>query len=322
MGPIDDRRWTIDERRKKLKVDIGKLELKNPVILASGTCGFGKEIEDLIDVNKLGAIVTKTITLNRREGNPPPRVVEAPCGLLNSIGLDNDGLKDFLFEKIPYLATLKTPVIVSIAGDDIREFVELAKELSNVPCVKAIEINLSCPNVVHKRTKFSLLAQDKMATNRIVAESRKITKKTLIAKLSPNVTDIGGIAKAAEAAGADAISLINTYPGMAVDIDTMKPKLGNVTGGLSGPAIKPLALKCVWDVYNSVKIPVIGMGGIMTAEDAIEFILCGATAVQIGTANFVNPKASTEIIDGIKAYLRKKKIKNIKSLVGKVSHEK
>jgi len=318
----------------ELKVKIGKLELKNPVILASGTCGFGKEIEKLVDINALGAIITKTITLKKREGNPPPRIVETSSGMLNAIGLDNDGLKNFMFEKIPYLRTLKIPVIVSIAGDRIEEFVKLAEETQKSPCVKAIEVNLSCPNVVHpvrnfnkragisngvnKGTKHAILAQDSQAVEQIISSLRKITKRTLIAKLSPNVTDIKEIARSAEKGGADAVSLINTYPGMAVDISTMKPKLGNITGGLSGPAIKPLALKCVWDAYNAVKIPVIGAGGIMTAEDAVEFMLCGAQAVQVGTANFVDPKAPLRIADGIKKYLKDKRISSIKGLVGKL----
>lgn len=302
----------------KLAVKLGKLNLKNPVILASGTCGFGKEMEGLIDINKLGAIVTKTITLDKMEGNPPPRVVETPGGLLNSIGLDNGGLKNFLFEKISYLEKLKIPVIVSIAGNNIGEFKKLAKELSAIPCVSAIEVNLSCPNVIHKSAKFSLPAQDAKAVEKIISGLRKTTARTLLAKLSPNVTDIKEIAKAAESAGADAVSLINTYPGMLVDIKTMKPRLGGVTGGLSGPCIKPLALKCVRDASRAVKIPVIGMGGIMSADDAIEFILCGASAIQVGTANFVNPRAGFEIIDGIRKYLEKNKIKNIRSLVGKL----
>ena len=301
-----------------LNTNIGNIELKNPVILASGTCGFGEEIKGLIDLGKLGAIITKTITLKKREGNPPPRVVETASGLLNSIGLDNDGLKNFMLAKIPYLETLKTPVIVSIAGDTIEEFVKLAVETQKAPCVSGIEINLSCPNVMHKGTKCHLLAQDPRVVVKIISHLRKKTKQTLIAKLSPNVTSIKEIAKAAESAGADAISLINTYPGMSVDSSTMKPHLGNVTGGLSGPAIKPLALKCVWDVYNSVKIPVIGMGGIMNGRDAIEFILCGASAIQTGTLNFIDPQAPLKIIDDIEKYLEKKKLKNIKSLIGKL----
>jgi len=256
---------------QKLNINIGTLKLKNPVILASGTCGFGEEIGKLVDLHKLGGIVTKTITLKKREGNKPPRISETPGGMLNSIGLENKGIKDFIFNKVPYLEKLKTEIIVSISGSTTNEFKELAKKLSGIPCIHAIEINLSCPNVIHGGTKHSLIAQDKKAVEKTIKEIRKATSTTLIAKLSPHVTDIKEIAKKAEKAGADAISLINTYPGMLVDITTMKPKLGNITGGLSGPAIKPLALKCVWDVYNSVKIPVIGVGGIMTAEDAIEF---------------------------------------------------
>jgi len=301
-----------------MAIKIGKLELKNAVILASGTCGFGEEIKDLVDINKLGAIVTKTITLEKREGNPPPRVVETPAGLLNSIGLDNDGLKDFMFDKVPRLERLKVPVIASIEGDTTGEFVKLAEKISKVPCIKAIEVNLSCPNVTHRNTRFTLLAQDARSVEKIIAHIKRSTHLALIAKLSPNVTDIKTIARAAKTGGADAVSLVNTYPGMAVDINAMKPKLGGITGGLSGPAIKPLALKCVRDVYNSVKIPVIGAGGIMTAEDAIEFILCGASAVQVGTANFINPRAPLEISEGIKKYLKRKKIKNINSLVGKL----
>ncbi|MBL7157489.1 MAG: dihydroorotate dehydrogenase [Candidatus Omnitrophica bacterium] len=310
------------EKRKaqsqSVKLKIGKMELKNPVILASGTCGFGKEIEELVDINALGAIVTKTITLRKREGNPSPRIAETHSGILNAIGLDNDGLKNFMFEKIPYLRTLKIPVIVSIAGDRIEEFVKLTEETQKSSCVKAIEVNLSCPNVSHEGTKHAILAQDSHAVEQIISRLRKITKRTLIAKLSPNVTDIKEIARSAERGGAEAVSLINTYPGMAVDVSTMKPKLGNVTGGLSGPAIKPLALKCVWDAYNSIKIPVIGSGGIMTAEDAIEFMLCGACAVQVGTANFVDPNAPLKIANGIKKYLKDKRISSIKGLVGKL----
>lgn len=304
--------------KKNLKTKIGTLELKNPVILASGTCGFGKEIKELININVLGAIVTKTITLEKKEGNPPPRVAETPSGLLNSIGLDNDGLKDFIFDKVPYLSHLKIPVIVSIAGDSDEEFLKLASELSKIPCIAAIEVNLSCPNVIHKGAKSTLIAQDADAVGRIMAKLRKITKHTLIAKLSPNVTDIKAIAIACEEAGSDAISLINTYPAMLVDIDTMKPKLGNITGGLSGPCIKPLALKCVWDAYQAVKIPIIGMGGIMTYKDAIEFILCGASAIQVGSANFVDPKAPINILSGIEKYLKDKKIKTVKQLIGKI----
>jgi len=315
------RRRKAPTKQSNTATKIGKLELKNPVILASGTCGFGKEIEGLVDLNALGAIVTKTITLKKREGNPPPRIVETPSGMINAIGLDNDGLKDFMFEKIPYLRTLKIPVIASIAGDTLEEFMTLAREIQKSPCVKAIEVNLSCPNVIHKGTKHAILAQDGPAVEKIMSQLRKATKRTLIAKLSPNVTDIGEIARSAEKGGSDAVSLINTYPAMAVDISTMKPKLGNIIGGLSGPAIKPLALKCVRDAYRAVKIPVIGSGGIMNAEDAVEFILCGAAAVQVGTANFVDPGAPVKIADGIRKYLKEKRIDSIRELVGKARTE-
>ncbi len=301
-----------------LNIKIGRLKLKNPVILASGTAGFGEELQELTGITKLGAIVTKTITLERREGNSPPRLCETHAGLLNSIGLANSGLKGFLFEKVPYLEKLKIPVIVSIAGESVGEYTKLAEELSRVPCISAIEVNLSCPNTTYKGTKFFLPAQDKKAVYRIISRLRKTTSLTLITKLSPNVTDIKKIAKSAENGGADVISLINTYPAMAVDINTQRPRLGNITGGLSGPAIKPLALKCVWDVYNSVKIPLVGMGGIMNAEDAIEFILCGATCVQIGTATFVDPEAPYKILKGIEKYLKEKKIDSIDGLRGKL----
>ena len=296
-----------------LETKIGRVRLKNPVIAASGT--FGTEYGELVDINKLGAYIAKTITLNARIGNPPPRVCETPSGMLNSIGLENGGLDDFIKNKIPGLKRLKIPLIVSIAGDDAGEFKELARAMSKVKEIAALEINLSCPNVKHGRRDLSL-AQDEEATYEIIEAVRKSTALTVIAKLSPNVTDIKRIAKAAERAGADAVSLINTLVGMAVDINTKRPVLGNVTGGLSGPAIKPIALRMVREAYNSIKIPVVGIGGIMNHKDAVEFILCGASAVQVGTANFVNPIASTEIIDGIKSYMVKNNIKEIEELIG------
>ena len=299
-----------------LEVNLGRLRLKNPVMAASGTFACGEEASAFFDINKLGAIVTKTITLKPREGNPPPRIVETPSGMLNSIGLENKGLKGFLMDKIPYLEKLKAPVIASIAGETKSEFRRLAEGLSPLACVKALEINLSCPNIVHKGTRFKLIGQDEKAVFGIISEIRRVTKKTLIAKLSPNVTDIAVIARAAEEAGADSISLVNTFFGMAVEVDSKTPKLGNVFGGLSGPGIKPMAIKCVWDVYNAVKVPIIGIGGIMNSNDAVEFIICGASAIQIGTANFVDPEAPLGIIKGIKAYLKKRKIKSLKNLVG------
>ncbi|MFH0763406.1 MAG: dihydroorotate dehydrogenase [Candidatus Omnitrophota bacterium] len=305
-----------------LSVKIGKLKLKNPVIAASGT--FGMEYRKLINVGLLGAVVTKTITLKARAGNPPPRIAETASGMLNSIGLENKGLADFIKNKIPLFPANKTALIVSIAGDSEDEFTRLADGLNKIKKVGAIELNLSCPNI--KRVQGTgyrvqdahMIAQDKDATYKIVKAVRKSTALTLIVKLSPNVTDITKIAAAAESAGADSISLVNTFLGMAVDIDTKRPKLGNVTGGLSGPAIKPLALKFVRDVYKRVKIPVIGIGGIMDYEDAIEFMLCGAAAVQIGTANFVNPDTSIGIVKGIKAYLVKNGLKSVTDIIGKL----
>ena len=296
-----------------LETKIGRLKLKNPVMVASGT--FGPECGELMDINKLGAYIAKTITLNARIGNPPPRLCETPSGMLNSIGLENGGLDDFIQNKIPGLKRLKIPLIASIAGDDAIEFKELAKAMSRVKKIAALEINLSCPNVKYGKRDLSL-AQDEEATYEIIEAVRRSTTLTIIAKLSPNVTDIRRIAKAAERAGADAVSLINTLVGMAVDIDKKQPVLGNVTGGLSGPAIKPIALRMVREAYNSIKIPVVGMGGIMDYKDAVEFILCGASAIQVGTANFVDPSASTEIISGLKSYMAKNGTKNIKELVG------
>lgn len=296
-----------------LKVKIGNLKLNNPVMVASGT--FGPEYGELVNINKLGSYIAKTITLNARTGNPPPRVIDTPSGMLNSIGLENKGLDDFIKNKLPALKNIKVPLIASIAGNDADEFEELAKGLSKAKKVAALEINLSCPNVKHGKRDF-LIAQDEDATHEIVEAVRKVTTLTVIIKLSPNVTDITKIAKAAQGAGADAVSLVNTFVGMAIDIDTKRPVLGNATGGLSGPAIKPIALRMVREVYKNLKIPVIGIGGIMNASDAIEFMLCGANAVQVGTANFVNPNAAVEIIGGIKDYMVKNKMPGIKGLIG------
>lgn len=303
-----------------LSVKIGKLRLKNPVMAASGT--FGTEYGELTDIDSLGAIVTKTITLKGRSGNPPPRIAETAAGMLNSIGLENKGLDDFINEKIPLLGKIKAAVVVSISGDDADEFSLIAKALNRIPRVDALELNLSCPNLIKvqdsrfKRQETGIIAQDEKATYRIVKAVRKATGLTVIAKLSPNVTDIGAIVRAAEAGGADSISLVNTFLAMAVDIETKSPKLGNITGGLSGPAIKPIALRMVREAYTHSSLPVIGMGGIMDASDALEFIICGASAVQVGTANFVNPKAPAETVRGIEKYLARKKIGDIRKLTG------
>lgn len=306
--------------KTNLLVKIGKLVLKNPVLVASGTFGYAEEYKDLIDINKLGAIVTKTITLKPKVGNPPPRIAETQQGILNSIGLENCGLETFIKEKLPVLKTLKTAFIVSIAGYTKEEFSKLAKRLEDEG-VRAVELNISCPNIEYRKGKLNF-SQDAKSTYAVVKEVKKSTRLTVITKLSPNVTDITEIAKATEDAGSDAISLINTLLGMAVDIDTKKPLLGNITGGLSGPAIKPVALRMVWEVYNSVRIPIIGMGGIMNTQDALEFIISGASAVSVGTANFINPKAELEILEGIKKYMKENKITDIKKLTGSLKTQK
>jgi len=298
-----------------LNVTVGKLKLKNPVIVASGT--WGEEYESLMNASRLGAIVAKTVTLKPRMGNPPPRIVETAAGMLNSIGLENKGIEDFLKNKLPKLKRFNIPIIASVAGDDASEFRELARILDKAKDVDALELNLSCPNIKYG-LKEGLIAQDAAATHEVVKAVRGVTRSTVIAKLSPNVTDIGKIAKAAEDAGADAVSLVNTFLGMAVDIDTKRPVLGNVTGGLSGPAIKPIALRMVREVHNKVDIPIIGIGGIMDYKDAVEFFLCGATAIQVGTANFVDPKAALGIIDGLKKYLSQNRISDMRKLIGRL----
>ncbi|MFH1753604.1 MAG: dihydroorotate dehydrogenase [Candidatus Omnitrophota bacterium] len=297
-----------------LSVTLGKIKMKNPVTVASGTFGYGKELEDLTDLKKLGAIVTKTVTKCAREGNKQPRIAETASGMLNSIGLENSGIDDFIAQKMPYLKKIGIPVIVSIGGEKRDEFVELAGRLDKVRGVSGIEVNISCPNL-EKKGK-GLFSQDANLTYELVKEIRGATSLTIITKLTPNVTDIAKIARAARDAGSDAVSLVNTYAGMAIDINTKRPRLGNITGGLSGPAIKPLALKAVWDVYNSVDIPIVGMGGITTTEDAIEFMMCGANAVALGSVNFVYPNKCVEIIDGLAYYINANKMVNIKNLIG------
>ncbi|MDD4878849.1 MAG: dihydroorotate dehydrogenase [Candidatus Omnitrophica bacterium] len=298
--------------KPNLKVKIGGLELKNPVTVASGTFGSGEEYRKLVDLNKIGAIVTKSVTLKPREGNPPPRVVETPSGMLNSIGLQNDGIDAFIKDKVPFLNKVKTAVIVSIAAHRVEDYAAIAGKLDKIKRVDAIEINISCPNV-EGGLEF---AREPGSAAAVVRAVRRASKKPVITKLSPNVKDITEIAMAVEEAGSDAVSLVNTFTGMAIDIDTRRPVLGNVVGGLSGPAIKPIALRMAWETAKKVKIPIIGMGGIMCYEDALEFIIAGASAVQIGTANFVNPRVAVEIIDGIEEYMRKEGIKNIKELTG------
>ncbi|HAM50381.1 MAG TPA: dihydroorotate dehydrogenase [Nitrospiraceae bacterium] len=296
-----------------LTVDIGKLKLKNPVMVASGTFGYGQEYAEFIDLNSLGALVVKGLSLKPKEGNPPPRIVETPAGMLNSIGLQNVGIENFIEDKLPFLRKFNTPVIVNFFGDSIAEYAEAAKRLSDVEGIHGLEMNISCPN---KQAGWRIFGTDPKVTFDVVKAVRAATGLTLIVKLSPNVTDVPLLARVAEEAGADALSMINTLTGMAVDVATKRPKLANIIGGLSGPAVKPIALRVVWEVYHAVKIPLIGMGGIMSAADAIEFMLVGAAAVAVGTANFVNPTATSDIIEGMMRWLRENGITDVRKLIG------
>ncbi len=289
------------------------MTLKNPVIVSSGTFGFGEEFEDFFDLNRLGGIVSKGISLKPMNGNPPPRIFETEGGILNSIGLQNPGYKQFVKNKLPYYENLQTHLIVNFFGNTENEYVELAKRLDGLPAISGLEMNISCPNI--KKCGIVFGTDPRMAY-RLVRTVRKVTTLTLIAKLSPNVTDIGLMAKSVEEGGADAVSLVNTFRAMAVNIQTRKPELGNIIGGLSGPAIKPIAVRMVWEARQAVNIPIIGMGGIMNAQDAIEFILVGASAIQIGTANLTNPKTGIEVIQGIEQYLIQNRVNRIQKLIG------
>ncbi|HTU01336.1 MAG TPA: dihydroorotate dehydrogenase [Candidatus Sulfotelmatobacter sp.] len=297
-----------------LTVEIAGIRMQNPVMTASGTFGYAQEFEQYLDLNRLGALVVKTITREPRAGNRPPRVAETPAGMLNAIGLQNVGLEAFLRDKLPYLRQLRPPLIVNVAGESVEDFRELAKRIGEQEGVAGIELNLSCPNVAGG-LDFST---DPALTFRLVKAAREVTALPLIAKLSPNVTDIQAIARAAEEGGASALSLINTLVGMAIDIRTRRPKIGNITGGLSGPAIRPVAVRMVWQVARTVRIPIIGMGGIQTAEDAVEFLLAGATAVSVGTANFLDPAAPLKIIEGLGEYCAAARITDIREVIGKV----
>ena len=283
-----------------LEVNIGGLKLKNPVMTASGTYGFGREYSEYYDLSKLGAVVVKGLTLQPREGNKVPRIAETPAGMLNSVGLQNPGIEAFLEQELPYLRKYDTAVIANIAGNTVEEYCQMAEKLGTH--VDAIELNISCPNVKEGGVAFGTKCDSVYNITRSVKEYAKVP---LIVKLSPNVTDIVEIALAAEEAGADCISLINTLLGMAIDINTRKPILANIVGGLSGPAVKPVAVRMVYQVAKAVNIPIIGMGGISSWQDAVEFILAGADAVAIGTYNFVNPKAPLEILEGIRLYMEK-----------------
>jgi len=296
-----------------LTVKIGEMVLKNPVIVSSGTFGFGEEFKDFFDLNQLGAIIPKGISLRPMKGNPPPRIFETEGGIINSIGLQNPGFQEFTKNKLPYYKNLKTNLIINFFGNTQKEYIELARRFDSIPNISGLEMNISCPNVKKGGIVFGT---DPQMAYHLVRKVRKATKLTLIVKLSPNVTDIALMAKSAEDGGADAVSLVNTFRAMAVNIHTKKPELGNIIGGLSGPAIKPIALRMVWEVSQAVKIPIIGIGGIMNAEDAIEFILVGASAIQIGTANLINPRTGIEVIQGIKKYLTQNKTNSIQKLVG------
>lgn len=300
-------------RRPNLTVEIAGLKLKNPVLTASGTFGFGTEYTPFVDLNRLGAIVIKSLTLKPREGNPTPRIVETPAGILNSIGLQNPGVDCFLAEHLPYLRQFPTPVIASIAGNTVEEYVAVAERLTGAVGISALEVNISCPNVKQGGLQFGV---DPSGAAQVTRAVKAVTNLPVIVKLTPNVTSIAEMAVAVAEAGADALSLINTLSGMAIDIHRHRPVLGNITGGLSGPAIRPVAVRAIWEVYQVVKIPLIGMGGIVCAADALEFILAGARAVAVGTANFLNPCATTEILEGIEHYLEEKGIADINELVG------
>ncbi len=296
-----------------LKVDIGKLVLKNPVMTASGTFGYGQEYEDFIDLSQLGGIVVKGITGKERQGHPYPRMAETPSGMLNAVGLQNKGIDYFVEHIYPEVIKYNTEIIVNVNGASIDEYCEVASKVDKLEKIKAIELNISCPNVKEGGIIFGTHCPSAIAVTKAVREAYS---KSLMVKLSPNVTDIVEFAQAVESAGADSVSLVNTFVGMAIDAKTRKPALSTITGGLSGPAIKPIALRMVWQVAKSVKIPVIGMGGIMNATDAIEFFLAGASAIQVGTANFINPRATIDIIDGIALYLKENMYKSIREIIG------
>jgi len=303
-----------NENQSNLRVNLGKLKLKNPVMTASGTFGYGKEYSEFFDINKLGAIVVKGISLKPMKGNPSPRICETPSGMLNAIGLQNPGLKGFMKHQLPFLKTLKTKTIVNILGNTVDDYIKLAEAMESAG-MDAVELNVSCPNVKKGGIAFGT---EPYAFEELLNEVRKRVKLPLITKLSPNVTDIKQFARIAEDSGSDMISLINTITGMGINISTRRPRIANITGGLSGPAIRPIAVRMVWECFKTVKIPIIGMGGIMSPDDAIEFILAGASAVAVGTGNFINPAVTMEIIKGIKSYMATEKVSSLKDLTGAI----
>jgi dihydroorotate dehydrogenase (NAD+) catalytic subunit len=298
----------------KLRVEIGGgLQLSNPVMTASGTFGYGNEFSDFVNLDRLGAIVVKGISLLPRPGNPPPRIVETNGGMLNAIGLENVGLEKFASAKMPFLRKIKAPVIVNILGDSLEEYATLSKNLNDIEGISAIEVNISCPNVKKGGVAFGT---DPEMVRQVTDTVKSRSSLPVIIKLSPNVTDITATARAAEDGGADTISLINTLMGMAIDHRSRRPRLANIIGGLSGPAIKPVALRMVWQVANAVKIPIIGIGGIMTAADVLEFMIAGASAVQIGTANLIDPDTTERVIDGLLDYVEETGCSGIRDIIG------
>lgn len=296
-----------------LSVEIGNLKLKNPVLTASGTFGYGEEFSDFIDLNRLGGFIVKGTTLNHREGNPYPRMVETPSGMLNAVGLQNKGVDHFIEHIYPRLQAYDTNPIVNVSGASVDDYVKVCEKLNDLNGIKAIEINISCPNVKQGGMAFGTTCSGAQS---VVREVRKAYDKTMIVKLSPNVTDITEIARAVEDCGADAVSLTNTFLGMAIDVERMKPYLSTITGGLSGACIRPIAVRMVWQVANAVKIPIVGLGGIMNGRDAVEFMLAGATAVQIGTANFIDPTTTVKVIDYIADFLKRHNMSSAKELIG------
>lgn len=299
-----------------LEVKLKDLVLKNPVMTASGTFGFGEEFADFIDLSQLGGILVKGTTRYHREGNPYPRMAETPSGMLNAVGLQNKGVENFCNDIYPRIKDYKTNVMVNVSGSLVEDCVETAAMINELDHIPGIELNISCPNVKEGGMAFGTSCA---SAEEVVREVRKVYKKHLMVKLSPNVTDITSIAKAVEGQGADSVSLINTLLGMAIDAETRKPLLSTVTGGLSGPAVKPVALRMVWQVAQAVNIPVVGLGGIMNAKDAIEFILAGATAIQIGTANFIDPQVSVKVVEGIKEYMIRHQVSDINDLIGAIN---
>lgn len=304
-------------KRVDLSVKIGELELSNPILLASGTCGYGPELSDLVELGALGGLITKTVTVRPRPGNPPPRVAETPSGLLNSIGLENVGIDAFLADKVPAFEALPTAVVVSVGGEAVSEYVELASAINGAPGVRGLELNISCPNV----DRGMAFGSDPSLAYEVVAACRSCYELPLVAKLTPNTADIAGVAKACESAGADAVTVANTFLGLKVDLESRRPALRRGCGGLSGPAIRPMSVAKVWDVSKAVSIPIIGSGGISGPEDALEHIVAGASAVQVGTATFFDPGAAESVIGGLVDYCVKNGMASVAELVGSLMLE-